>query len=118
MLHQINTYQELDIFLKKTGWQSFEELVADVFNKHGYTTTIRKKYFDVIALKNDKKIYVECKKHKKHNNSQLISFVKHHEKKVEKKGETLLITLNSSPQIIKNTLIIPFHLLNEYLLNN
>ena len=65
---RITNENELQEFLKKTGWQSFEKLVASIFEEHEYTTKIntvlKNTQIDVIAEKYGRKIVIECKKWK------------------------------------------------------
>ena len=66
---RVTNEQEIQEYLNKTGWQSFEKLVAKIFEENGYSTKTglilnqgKKTQVDVVAEKYGKTVVVECKK--------------------------------------------------------
>ena len=123
----ITNQNELEQFLKQTGWQSFEKLVANIFEEHGYKTQTNtvitgkeKTQVDVIAEGYGKKIVIECKKWKNNNSGMMLKEVKKQQTRKEllKANEAIIITLKEFKQKkVEEINIIPLNKLNNYLIN-
>ena len=119
---RITNTDELEKFLKITGWQGFEKLVAKIFEEHGYTTkvntVIEKTQIDVIAEKYGEKIVVECKKWKTNNSTKLKQEITKQKRRMKKvgAGEGVIVLLNEFRiKKIDGIRIISLNKLNNYL---
>ncbi|MBR9679404.1 MAG: restriction endonuclease [Nanoarchaeota archaeon] len=119
---RITNENELEEFLKKTGWQSFEKLVANIFEEHGYSTKIntvlKNTQIDVIAKKYGKKIVIECKKWKTNNSTKIKKETTKQKRRVEliNADEAIIVTLKEfKEKEINKVKIVPLNKLNNYL---
>jgi HJR/Mrr/RecB family endonuclease len=119
---RITNENELQEFLNITGWQSFEKLVASIFEEHGYKTTVNTvingTQIDVIAEKYGKKIVVECKKWKMNSQSKLVKETFKQRKRMEiiNANEGIIVTLKEfTEKEINKIKIVPLNKLNNYL---
>lgn len=123
----ITNDKELQEFLKQTGWQSYEKLVASIFEEHGYTTKTntvikgeKKTQIDVIAEGYGRKIVVECKKWKNNSASLMLKESGKQAKRKEllKADEAIIVTLKEFHQKeVDGIRIVSLAQLNNYLIN-
>ncbi len=122
----IHTQEELEEFLKQTGWQSFEKLVAGVYEENGYETKVntvitengKKHQIDVIATGFGKKIVVECKKWNNNNASKLEkeALKQLERKEIIQADKAVIVTLKEFPEkTIGSIPVIPLSRLNNYI---
>ena len=92
ILSRVKKGEDLEKVLRSYGWQTFEALVAWIFQQHGYNTEVHKRFktkktyeIDVYAEKINKCFLVECKKWrgKTASPSKLEKAAKYHEEKVK-----------------------------------
>jgi hypothetical protein len=122
---RVTNEKELQEYLNKTGWQSFEKLVAAIFEENGYETIVgkvitheKRMQIDVIAQKYEKKVVIECKKWNANTPARIRAEV---EKQRERMAlldadEGIIVTLRDyGEKEIKSIRIVPLAKLNNYL---
>jgi len=70
MEKEIEKLAEIEDYLAKRDWKDFEAVVAGIFERHGFSCEIRRRFkvknkrfeIDVIAVKGEKLMLIECKR--------------------------------------------------------
>ena len=131
VLSRLKKGEDLEEILKSCGWQTFEQLVAYIFEENGFETKIHyrfktdKRYeIDVLARKSNICFLVECKKWrgKTANNSRILKAVEKHKRREEefrkftgKNCKAIITTLLDQPLVVNEMKIIPVARLNYFL---
>ena len=109
---RITNEKELQEFLNITGWQSFEKLVASIFEKHGYKTRLN------TVVKNTQIDVIECKKLKTNNSTKIRQETFKQKNRIEllNAEEGIIVTLKDfKEKEINKIKIVPLNKLNNYL---
>ena len=122
--------------LQDCGWKTFEQLITEVFERHHYASfwnvnlTIegRRRQYDIIAVKGDKCVIVDCKKwdNRISRVSALKTAVEKHKQRcqfynllMQKTVTPVIITYNEEPILeYEHTYIVPLNRLNDFLLKS
>ena len=133
IISRIKKGEDINSILREYRWQTFENLVAYIFEQHGFTAKIhyrfktkRKYEIDVLATKGGRCILVECKKWrgKTASASKILKAVekqmeraKEFRKSTGNDCEAIIVTLLDQPEEIEGIKLVPISRLNGFLLD-
>lgn len=129
--------ESLKKYLENRDWKEFESFISEVLENFGYKVErnvrlkfMRNKEFDIIAIKQNRMLIIECKRWKKEYSKfkNIKKEIEKFKKKVEeykkyrfidKKIYPIFLLLNSSftPSILDDVYVLSLDFLNSFLLD-
>ncbi|WP_230739202.1 restriction endonuclease [Methanooceanicella nereidis] len=121
--------------MDELSWQEFEEYIRDVLSHHDFVVKFRKVFktpergyqIDVVGLRNDLCLCIDCKKYGRgrHRSSSLKTEAKKHydrcvahEEAFDVRSIPIIVTwLDDNLMIENGCVFVPSHMLNDFLLN-